>query len=229
MSRVRRGAAAIVTAAVLLPAAALGAGLTSSSKTLTVYRSCALTAYPTTTATTIDSYVNQASGNTNSGTATTLSVQSGTSLAKNRRAFIKFDLTKCSPAIPSTASVKQAYLRLYVTAVPTACRSLDIFSATASWTETGITWNNQPAVSATRTDVIQVGAAPCTNSTANAYVNGWNVTVDVAAFVAGTSTNNGWMMRDDAEGSTITYTATFSSKDLGTLAQSPQLIVTYTT
>jgi hypothetical protein len=37
------------------------------------------------------------------------------------------------------------------------------------------------------------------------------------------------MIRDDAEGSSTTRTTTFSTKNLGTLAQAPQLVVTYVT
>ena len=35
------------------------------------------------------------------------------------------------------------------------------------------------------------------------------------------------MIRDDAEGSATTRTATFSAKELGTVAQEPQLVITY--
>jgi hypothetical protein len=37
------------------------------------------------------------------------------------------------------------------------------------------------------------------------------------------------MIRDDVEGSLTTRTATFSAKELGTVAQGPQLVVTYVT
>jgi hypothetical protein len=37
------------------------------------------------------------------------------------------------------------------------------------------------------------------------------------------------MLRDDVEGSATARTATFSAKNLNTLAQAPQLIVTYVT
>ena len=68
--------------------------------------------------------------------------------------------------------------------------------------------------------------AGCTNLAAG-YVTGATVTTDLAAFVAGTATNFGWMLRDDVESSATVRTATFSAKDLGTLAQAPQLVVSY--
>jgi hypothetical protein len=46
--------------------------------------------------------------------------------------------------------------------------------------------------------------------------------------VAGAATNFGWMIRDDVEGSASARASTYSTKNLGTLAQSPQLVVTYT-
>ena len=69
--------------------------------------------------------------------------------------------------------------------------------------------------------------AGCQNLTNNAYIVGAIMTADVAAFVAGTATNFGWMLRDDVEGSTSTITSTFSAKNLGTASQAPQLVVTY--
>ena len=113
---------------------------------------------------------------------------------------------------------------------------MDIFRSTASWTEAGITWNNQPfgttlnnPASGARSGSFDVGTpAGCTNAAAG-YVTGGVVTTDVASWVAGSSTNNGWMLRDDVESSATARTATFSAKDLGTLAQTPQLVITYVT
>ena len=55
------------------------------------------------------------------------------------------------------------------------------------------------------------------------------VTTDVAAWVAGSSTNNGWMIRDDTENSATARTTTFSAKNLGTAAQAPELVISYVT
>jgi hypothetical protein len=226
-----------VTAGMLLgvPSIAFAAGLTLSSQKLTTFKSCALTAYPNSSTTDTDTYVDQLLQNSSSGgTATTISVDS--SNGANRRIYIKFDLTKCNPSIPSTASVKLATLRLYVTTLAASCRTLDIFASTAAFSEASTKWNNQPfgttinnPASGSRTDAIQVGTTPCANSTLNAYVTGWSVTTDVANFVAGTSTNNGWMIRDDTENSAVAQLNTFSAREQNTLAQAPQLIVTYTT
>jgi hypothetical protein len=211
---------------------ALAAGLNLASAKLTTYRSCTITASPSSTTAVADTYVNQASANANSGTAATMNVRSN--VLANRRIYIRFDLTACSPAIPSSASVKASTLRLYVTALPASCRTVDLFRVTASWTETGITWNNQPFGTSTnnppssqRTSAISIGAAACQNSSTGVYVSGWDVSSDVQAFVSGRAANYGWMIRDDIEDAAISQSAAFSTKNANVVAQAPQLVVTY--
>ena len=125
-------------------------------------------------------------------------------------------------------------LRLFMSTVPAACRTVDVFRATSAWTESGVTWNAQPfgttlnnppvgQATATFTVGTPVG---CTNQVA-AYVSGADVTSDISAFVAGSATNFGWMLRDDSENSATVRTSTFSAKELATLARAPQLVVSY--
>jgi hypothetical protein len=211
------------------------AGLTVTSQNLTPYRTCTITATPSTTTAVIDTTARQGSATTNFGALTTMNVSSAS--GANQRIYLKFDLTGCSPAIPATAVVRLATLRLYMTAVPAACRVLDLFPVTATWGETTLTWNNQPfgttinnPATGSRTGTFSVGTpAGCQNQSTGVYVTGGTVTTDVASFVAGSATNFGWMIRDDTEGSATTRTATFAAKELGTVAQEPQLVVTYVT
>ena len=208
------------------------ASLTVTSQPLTPYRTCTITATPATTTGVADTTARQGSATSNFGALTTLTVSSAS--GANQRTYLRFDLTVCSPAIPSTAIVRLATLRLYMTAVPAACRIYDLFPATATWSETTLTWNNQPfgttinnPATGSRTGTFSVGTpAGCQNQAAG-YVIGGTVTSDVASFVAGSVTNFGWMIRDDTEGSATTRTATFSAKELGTVAQEPQLVITY--
>lgn len=225
-------AAAIAT--VFSVAVAHAAALTTTSQSLTPYRTCTLLATPSTTTSVLDASVRQASATSNFGTQTTNNVASAN--AGNRRLYVKFDLAACSPAIPSTAVVRTATLRNYLSAIPSAvCRTVDIFRVTATWAEATITWNNQPfgatinnPASGSATDAFAVGsAAGCANASTGAYATGAVVTTDVAAFVAGTATNFGWMLRDDVEGSATAYTSTMSAKELATAAQAPELVVTY--
>lgn len=223
----------LAVTAILGTTSGFAASLTLTSQTFTPYRTCTITATPATTSAVIDATVRQGSATSNFGTLTSTTVSSAS--AANQRAYLKFDLTTCSPTIPSSAVVRLATLRLYITALPAACRTIDIFPATASWTETGITWNNQPFGTAinnpatgSRTGSFNVGTpAGCQNLATGTYLVGGTVTSDVANFVAGSVTNFGWMLRDDTEGSATTRTVTFSSKELATVGQAPQLVVTY--
>ena len=90
-----------------------------------------------------DSYVVQNQGDTNYGTETTMEVRSYDALfgAQNRRSFVEFDLS----SISSAATILSATTRLYLATAPAGSRYYDLHRVTASWTETGITWNNQPA------------------------------------------------------------------------------------
>ena len=213
--------------------AGLAASLSFTSQALTPYRTCVISGTPATTTAVADASVRQGSATSNFGTATTnnIATQSG----QNRRLYIRFDLTQCSPAIPSTATIRLATLRMYVSALPAVCRTVDVFRVTATWTESAITWNNQPfgttinnPASGSAIDTFGVGTpVGCENRTANAYTTGGVVTSSVASFVAGTQTNFGWMLRDDVEGSATARTTTFSAKNLGTASQGPQLVITY--
>jgi hypothetical protein len=216
----------------LLPGSAASLSLTSQN--FTPYRTCTVTATPTTTTAVTDTTARQGTANGNFGALTTLTVSSAN--AANQRTYLRFDLAVCNPAIPTSATVRLATLRLYMSAVPAACRVLDIFRVTAAWGETTLTWNNQPfgttlnnPPTASRSGTFSVGTpAGCQNQAAG-YVVGGTLTTDLAAFVAGGATNFGWMIRDDVEGSATTRTATFTAKELGTIAQEPQLVITYVT
>jgi hypothetical protein len=133
--------------------------------------------------------------------------------------------------------VRLATLRMYETVLPAVCRTVDIFRVTATWTEAAITWNNQPfgtainnPASGSASDTYGAGTpAGCENLATGTYITGGVVTSDVAAFVGGTATNFGWMLRDDVEGSATLRTQTYSAKNLGTASQAPQLVITYVT
>jgi hypothetical protein len=221
-----------IVAVVLGGAVALAASLNLASQNLTPYRTCSVTATPTSTTAVADASVRQGSATSNFGTITTNNVQSGS--GANRRLYIRFDLSVCNPAIAASATIRIATLRNYMSGVPTTCRTIDVFRVTTSWTETGITWNNQPfgttinnPASGLASDTFSVGTpAGCGNQAAG-YVTGAVVTTDVAAWVAGTASNFGWMLRDDVEGVASTVTSTYAAKELGTIAQVPQLVVTY--
>jgi hypothetical protein len=233
MMRYRKTAFAIAFAVAFGASSAFAASLTVNSNTLTTFHTCVATAVASSSTVSVDSFVNQGNTGQNNGTSTTMTVNSASS---NTRTYVQFDLTKCVPAIPSTATVRVATLRLYTTVVPSVCRTHDIFRVTTAWTETGITWANQPfgttinnPASGSATSQMVIGTGCAANTTANAYVTGWNVTSDVAAFVAGTATNDGWMIRDDVEGSSTARNSTYESSEIGAANKGPQLVIDYTT
>ncbi len=231
--RLAAAAVGLLLGITVVPGSAASLSLTSQN--FTPYRTCTITATPTTTTAVRDTTAQQLAPTSNFGALTTLTVSSGTGV--NQRIYVRFDLTSCSPAISSSATVRLATLRLFVTALPALCRTLDIFPPTASWVETTLTWNNQPfgttlnnPPTGSRTGTFNVGTpVGCQNLSTGVYVVGGTVTADVAKFVAGIATNFGWMIRDDSEGSATTPTTIFSAKELGIVAQEPQLVITYVT
>jgi hypothetical protein len=229
-------AAVVVTAlAVVTGAVALASSLSVASKHLGVFRTCALGASTAASTSLIDSYVDQSRATTNNNSLNALVVAAQNNA--NQRAYLKFDLTKCSPVMPASATVRSATLRLYAAALPTACRAHDLFTVTSAWSETTITWSNQPfgttlnnPSTAARSSSLNIGtAAGCQNSTTG-FVTGWDVTSDVQSFVGG-ATNNGWMIRDSAEltAAGTAMTAQYRSKVAGSAPLTPQLLVTYST
>lgn len=140
-----------------------------------------------------DSHVRSLRRNINYGTSALL--YSGYTNAANwgiLRTFIKFDL----PPELSDSQIINATLYLYKSGhngTPTAI-NLGAHRVTASWSETTITWNNQPTFSASATWSI---TPPTTN---NIYL-GWNVTSDVQGFVDGSYQNYGWCIKSSNENS----------------------------
>lgn len=162
-----------------------------------------------------DSYVSELLPVLNFGSDPNLDVRS--SVLDNKRTFVRFALTGC--AIPPNALVTSASLNLFMFTAPGTSAALEARNVSASWTETGITWLNQPAVAATATSSAATGTTP--NVTLS-----WNVTADVQAFVDGTP-NNGWRIHDQTESSLTTREAQFRSAEFGTASQQPILSITY--
>jgi hypothetical protein len=229
-----RGRAALfVGAAVGL--AGVGGLMLASATTLTVtprrasaFRNCILTGYPTTSAAVADTWAdeNSKTSNKQGGAIVQVTSRSG----QNKRAFLRFDLTKCAPALASSTSVKRATLRLFLSQRPGSARTYNVQrvvtpcpeSATTCWTEGGLTWNNQPSASGT-----VMSSLSLTSSSALQYY-GWDVTADAVAFVAGTASNYGWRIADSVEGNATAVDSQFKTKNAtGNADGAPQLVITY--
>ena len=207
-----------IIAMILHAGTAFAAGVTISTGNLTedtrIYgapRTCTLTAVA-------DSYVNKAAANTNSGTAATLILNADSTTTE--RVFVRFDLTACSPAIPSDALVQSAKVRLTVSVAALATRTYELRRAATPWVETTVTWNVQPslAASATASATVSLGALIGT-------VVEWTATGDVQSIVTGSSANLGWRVADTNEGIFLGTPLTLGSREAAT--GRPQLVVTY--
>jgi hypothetical protein len=195
-------------------------GVTSAR--LTTWR--AATTVPITTCTltaSADSYVMQ-DDDSNFGSAPQLDVQSHqTTLLiittnRNRRAFVKFDLSSCS--IPSNAEVETATLRVFLSSAPSQSRTWNIDRVTGGWTEDAITWSSQPAAT---------GSTSVTTGTTSNVALQATVTSDVAEFVSGAQTNDGWRFSDSVENSSTQRLGEMAARESGTESQRPTLIIDY--
>jgi hypothetical protein len=127
-----------------------------------------------------DAWVDQGSTSNNLGSDSILKVQSkGPSI--NFRALVRFSL----PAVPAGCALESATLRLY-TASATTGRTLQALRVAGNWSESGVTWANQPSTT---------GAAATTAS--GAGYREWNVDSQVQEMYAGV--NNGFVVRDAIE------------------------------
>jgi signal peptidase I len=152
-----------------------------------------------------DSTVAQATPTTNSGTSTTLSVSSATSA--NQRTLVTFAL----PTTPAHCTVTAAVLTFAVSSGVTA-RTLGVTPVPTTWTESGVTWSSQPAVSGTAITAASVATGSLSLT----------VTSQVQGMYAGS--NFGFLVKDQTESSTTSRTQTFSSRQGAT---PPKLAVTF--
>jgi large repetitive protein len=127
-----------------------------------------------------DSWILQDSANQNYGTDSVLKVD--TKSNANARAVVRFAL----PAIPAGCQVTNARLRLYASSYKDG-RTLQALRLLTSWTESALTWNNQPQTTGTAATV----------ASGSGYRE-WTVTSQVQAMYA-PGANHGFLVRDAAE------------------------------
>ncbi|MEK3910261.1 DNRLRE domain-containing protein [Paenibacillus sp. FSL H7-0331] len=153
-----------------------------------------------------DAHVNSGASTvgTNYGSQTAMELKEG-GTTYNRRIFLKFN-------VGDIGVLNSAWLRLYFPDADTTAQQLKLYAVTDdSWSETGITYNNQPSYS-TVVSSVYVGG-----------VNGWyqwNVTDYVNQQKSADGTVSFMLM-----GSNSSKYRTVSSKESG--ANKPQLVVEY--
>ena len=154
-----------------------------------------------------DSWVLQSSSGSNFGTDSDLKVNSKSG-SGNSRALVRFGL----PSVPSGCQVTSARLRLYAGSYQSG-RTLQALRLNGNWTETAVTWSNQPATT---------GAAATAPSRSSAGYVEWTVTAQVQSMYSGA--NHGFLVRDSAENGGG-FEQAFHSREKGD--NRPQLVVTF--
>lgn len=160
-----------------------------------------------TVAVSADSWVDQSSPTSNKGTDSILKVTSKSS-SLNTRALVQANL----PTLPSGCNVTSAKLRIYNSS-PVSGRTLQAIQNAGSWTENGVTWNNQPSTT---------GTAATASTPSSAGWMEWTVTSQVQAMYSGS--NHGLSVRDASENG-AGVEQSLSSREAGSNA--PELVVTY--
>ena len=153
-----------------------------------------------------DSYTNTADPTANYGAQKTLDVDGA-----SQTTYIQFNLG----SVPSTASVSQATLKLYVNSVTTA-GSFNVDYINGSWSESKIDASNAPPLGAAIASNVSV-----TTADKNQYIL-VNVTSAVQAWLNGSETNNGLALVANSS-----FNATFDSKENTTTSHPAELDIAF--
>ena len=154
-----------------------------------------------------DAWIDRGSTSSNKGDDSILKV-TGKKSNSSTRALVQFTLPT---DIPAGCVVESATLRLYAASWKSN-RTLQAYRLNGSWTEYGVTWNNQPSTT---------GSAVTTNS--GSGWRQWNVAAQVQAMID-TGVNNGFLIRDANESGNGAEQQ-FHSREKG--ENTPQLIITF--
>jgi hypothetical protein len=160
---------------------------------------------PVTLLATADAWIDQGSASSNKGTDSILKVQAKSS--NNNRALVRFT----QPTIPAGCVVGSATLRLYASSW-TNNRTLQALRLNGTWSESTVTWSNQPATTGT-----------AATTTSGSGWREWNVAAQVQAMYDSGS-SNGFLIRDASE-SGSGREQQFHSREKG--ENTAQLILTF--
>ncbi|MPZ72793.1 MAG: DNRLRE domain-containing protein [Nitriliruptorales bacterium] len=148
-----------------------------------------------------DTWVDQASRNTNYGSDLALTINGQGS--GSARALLRFPLP---PAASCTLAI--ATLRVF-NAAPTPGRTIAAYAAAGTWSESATTYSTMPATT---------GAAVDAQATTGWMQ--WTVTSHVESMYS--SDNHGFVLRDAAENGPTAHTQQFDSRETG---NKPQLVL----
>ncbi|HEX7320743.1 MAG TPA: DNRLRE domain-containing protein [bacterium] len=165
------------------------------------------TFYPT-----ADAYISQGDPSTNFGTQGWL-ITYGNPWSLVYRTLMRFDLSSLPPGTPISA----ATVSLYMWDQAGVDFNVDIHKVLASWTETGVTWSNQPSFNATVESSLPYQGYTWWHFTITALVQDW---------VNNPGSNYGMILRNNPEipGDNGGRFAKFYSRD--TTINRPYLLIT---
>jgi hypothetical protein len=166
--------------------------------------------------------LNQASPGSNN-VGPTLTVES--LAAANQRAIVEFDLSR----IPNVA-IKQATLTLHViTPPPLSAGTLTYgaYNVTDFWQQPAVTWQTRVATTGWTTAGGDFGAATSTATVTNASTTvQFNITANVQTWFNATA-DYGTIIKDQTESDATATSTVFGSKTAVSLANAPELDVTF--
>ena len=196
---------------------AFAATLSVTSSRLTTYSTPVSVAETTCTLTaSADAGLDRATQTTNYGTLNAMSVRAQTG-NNMRRSILRFNIGTCN--IPATALISSAALSLTVSSGPGTSRTYGVHRVNGTWAEGTVTFQNQPAFTAAATSTVTTGAAPTRLS--------WSVLSDVSSFAAGTTSNNGWVVKDANESASPGVETIFPTREAAAAASRPTLVIGY--
>ena len=155
-----------------------------------------------------DSWVLQSAAGNNFGNDSVLKMESKSG-SNNARSLVRFNL----PTVPAGCTVTNVKLRLYASSY-TSGRTLQAFRLNGNWTETAVTWGNQPTTT---------GSAATAPSRSSAGYVEWTVTSQVQSMYSGA--NHGFLIRDASENGGG-FKQEFHSREKAP-DNPPQLVVTF--
>jgi hypothetical protein len=153
-----------------------------------------------------DSYTSTAAVTTNYGASTVLGVDGATVVT-----YLQFNLA----SVPTTASISQATLKVYVNSVTTA-GSFNVDYVNGSWEESTIDASNAPPLGSAIASNVAI-----TTADKNQYIL-INVTAAVQAWLSGSESNHGIALVANSD-----FYATFDSKENATTSHPPELDIAF--
>lgn len=145
------------------------------------------------------------------------------------RAVLRFP----APVLPSNATVVGAILELYFyDVIVSAPMDLSVHRMTTPWTELGSNWDTRDGVTLWNTtggDFDAVAADTVSGVGASPGWYEWNITTLATAWWSGTLVNEGVMVRQVADNTTVLGEKGFYSSDAANASLRPRIRIDYTT